>query len=270
MSDQDRLASYVEIWKQACDDFVALARAIPEDAAHLVTDLDGWDVQDNVAHTAHLEAVLAGAPEDTVEVTPAPHIKTATGFYTEQGVLARRGRSLAELADELEDAVARRHADLLANPPTDGSLPAPKTPGGVPWSTETLLGNRPVDVWMHEQDIRRALGRPGGYDSPSATFVVTRFGGSLPMVLGKRVRPPVGTGVVVAVPEMHMQVGAAIGDDGRAVAADLDDPHARITLTPEAYVVLAGGRRTPDRVEVDIEGDEQLARAVLDSLAVTP
>jgi uncharacterized protein (TIGR03083 family) len=270
MSDQERLARYVQTWRSACTDFVALARTIGPDDAHVATDLDGWDVKDNIAHTAHLEAVLAGAPEETLEVPPAPHIKSITGHYTEQGVLARRDRTVAELADEIEDAVARRYAALLADPPTDGSVPAPKTPGGVPWTTDLLLGNRPLDVWMHEQDIRRALGRPGGFDSPAAAHTIARFAGGFPVVLGKRVAPPTGTSVAIDIPDAGVRTAAVVGDDGRATPTDRTDTDVTITLSPEAYVILAGGRRPASTVTVDIEGDEVLARAVLDALAVTP
>src|SRR5690242_21755675 len=100
--DAARLAGLVETWRSAIDSFVALARDIPAGQWDLPTDLEGWCVKDNVAHTAHLEAVLAGAPEETAPVAEAPHIKDLTGLYTEQGVLARRGRTMAELADELE------------------------------------------------------------------------------------------------------------------------------------------------------------------------
>src|SRR5690606_13664860 len=116
-------------------------------------------------------------------------------FYTEQGVLARRGRPMAELAEEIERSAAIRYADLQADPPTDPSAAPPRTPGGVPWDNATLLGNRPLDVWMHEQDIRRAIGQPGGYDSVAARHTIAKLGAALPMVLGKRVGAPAGTSV---------------------------------------------------------------------------
>ena len=130
----------------------------------------------------------------------APHLKSLMGYYTEQGVLARRERDLGSVADEIEQAVATRHAALQAEPPTDPKAAPPKTPGDIPWDIQTLLSNRPVDVWMHEQDIRRAVGRPGGYDCPAAAHVLRVFGRALPMVVGKRVSPPPGTTVRVAVP----------------------------------------------------------------------
>jgi uncharacterized protein (TIGR03083 family) len=271
MSDASRLAALVETWREAIADFVALARDLPAEQWGLPTDLAGWSVQDNVAHTAHLEAVLAGAPEETVEVPDAAHVNGLTGLYTEQGVVARRGRDMATLADEIEQAAATRYAALQSEPPTDGASPAPRTPGGVGWSTERLLSNRPLDVWMHEQDIRRAIGRPGGLDTAAARHTIAVLGAALPMVVGKRVAPPVRTTVRVDVPEADQSWTVSVSGDGRAALVDtLDDPTVRITLGSEDFVVLAGGRRGVDATSAKVEGDEALGRAVLDNLAVTP
>jgi uncharacterized protein (TIGR03083 family) len=271
MTDAPRLAELVETWREAIAAFVALARDIPEDQWELPTDLDGWSVKDNVAHTAHLEAVLAGAPEETLAVEEAGHVKGLTGLYTEQGVLARRGRDMAALAEEVESSAASRYAALQADPPTDGASPPPRTPGGAPWSTERLLSNRPLDVWMHEQDIRRAIGRPGGFDTAAARHTIAVFGQALPMVVGKRVSPPAGTTVRVDVPEAEQSWTVAVDEGGRAAfVAAQDAPTARITLAAEDFIVLAGGRRGVDTTVPKIEGDAALADAVLSAFAVTP
>lgn len=269
--DSERLAGLIETWRNAIADFVALARDIPREQWDLPTDLAGWSVKDNVAHTAHLEAVLAGAPEETVPVDPAPHIKDLSGFYTEQGVLARRDRDMGTLCDEITEATEARYAALLADPPTDGKAAAPRTPGGVPWNNDTLLNNRPLDIWMHEQDIRRAIGRPGGYGTSTATHVLNRLAGALPMVLGKRVGPPAGTSVRIDVPEADLTWSAAVGEDGRAAALEpLENPTVRITLSPEDFVVLAGGRRGLETTTPTYDGDADLGRSLLASFAVTP
>ena len=267
----ERLVQLVETWHRACTDFVALAREIPQEQWDLPTDLDGWSVKDNVAHTAHLEAVLAGTPEETIEVAEAPHLKSLMSYYTEQGVLARRDRDMESIATELEQAVEARYATLRDNPPTDPKAAPPKTPGNVPWDFQTLLGNRPFDVWMHEQDIRRATGRPGGFDSPVAEHVLDTLGRSLPMVIGKRVAPPVGTTVRVEVPDAGLCWSVCVGDDGRATPAD-DSAEATttVTLSPEDFVVLGGGRRPPDATQPRITGDEEIGRRLVESLAVTP
>jgi uncharacterized protein (TIGR03083 family) len=271
MNDASRLAELIETWRQAIAEFVALARDIPEDQWHLPTDLEGWSVKDNVAHTAHLESVLAGGPEETGPAPEAEHVKNLSGLYTEQGVASRRDRDMTELADEIEQASATRHAALQADPPTDGTAPPPKTPGDVGWTTERLLINRPVDVWMHEQDIRRAIGRPGGFDTPAARHTIATFGQALPMVVGKRVAPPAGTTVRVDVPDADQSWTVLVSDDGRASLVDpVEEPSVRITLGAEDFVVLAGGRRGLDAASPKIEGDAELGRAVLSQLAVTP
>jgi len=272
MTDPDEsLARLVELWYGACSDFVALAREIPREQWDLPTDLEGWTVKDNVAHTAHLEAVLAGAPEETIEVGEAPHLKGLMNYYTEQGVLARRDRDMQSLADEIEQAVATRHDALMADPPTDGSAKPAKTPGDIGWDTHRLLSNRPVDVWMHEQDIRRAIGRPGGYSSPAAAHVLDVFGQALPMVVGKRVAPPVGTTVTLEVPDAGLSWTVRVGDDGRCAPVDeATTSTTTVRLSPEDFVVLAGGRRTPDATQPKIEGDEDLGHQLLRVLAVTP
>jgi uncharacterized protein (TIGR03083 family) len=271
MNDASRLAGLVEVWRDAVSELVDLARDIPEDQWDLPTDLDGWSVKDNVAHTAHLEGVLAGAPEETVAVEEAPHIKDLSGFYTEQGVLARRDRDMESLVEEIEKATATRYAELQTSPPTDGAAAPPRTPAGVPWSTETLLSNRPLDVWMHSQDIRRAISRPGGYDGAPARHAIAKFGGALAMVLGKRVAPPVGTSVRIDVTEAGASFAAQIGEDGRAAFLDaIDEPTVAITLSAEDFVVLAGGRRGLDATSPSYVGDAELGRAVLSNFSVTP
>jgi uncharacterized protein (TIGR03083 family) len=268
-SEQERLWQYVETWHAACADLVALARALPEEEWGRPTDLPGWDVKDNVAHTAHLETVLAGGPEDAVEVTTAAHVRNATGIYTERGVVARRGRTMAELTAEIERAVAQRYDELRANPPTDGSAPPTRTFAGVPWDTERMLKNRPLDVWMHTQDIRRATGRPGGYDAPAARHTLGYLADAFPVIVGKRVAPPAGTTAALEVPEVGLRRCVTVGDDGRARPTD-EVPDVRLVMGPETFVVLAGGRRAPDEVEVQVDGDPELGAWILDQLAVTP
>jgi uncharacterized protein (TIGR03083 family) len=264
------LVGLVDTWKQACDDFVELVRSLSEEQGDLPTDLPGWSVRDNVAHTAHLEAVLAGAPEETIEVAAAPHLVGLQNYYTEQGVLARRGRSLAALADEIEASVATRLAALRADPPVDGSAAPARTPGGIGWNVATLLSNRPLDVWMHEQDVRRAVGRPGGCDGPVAAHVVRVFAGALPMVVGKRVRPPAGTTLRLVVPDAEQDLAVRVGDDGRATFVTDAAADATVTLSTEEYVVLSGGRRAPATTGARVDGDEDLGHRLLESLALTP
>jgi uncharacterized protein (TIGR03083 family) len=268
--DAVRLERYVDLWADCVTDVVALLRSLDDADWSRATDLPGWDVRAVAAHLAHLESVLAGNPQEDVHV---PMGDSLTGEYTERGPLARVTWSTAEIIDELETSAATRIAELRADLPTDPAGIPPLTPGGIGWTWQTLLSNRPVDVWMHEQDIRRAVGRPGGLDSAGAAHTVAVLVRSLPYVVGKRVAPTAGTTVVLDVTgPCPVHAAVVMGSDGRAarLAADPEDATVTLRMGVEAFICLAGGRRAPSVVPVEVEGDQVLGARVLKSMAVTP
>jgi uncharacterized protein (TIGR03083 family) len=269
----DRLSGLIAVWHRAATDAVALLRQLDEADWSQPTDLPGWDVRAVAAHMAHLESALAGNPQQHIDVPPAPHVKGMMGRFTETGPLARVHATPTEIIDELESSAAQTFAALGADPPTDGAAPAPGFAAVIGWTWQTLLSNRPVDLWMHEQDIRRAVGRPGGMDSPAAAHVASVFAASLPFVLGKKVGAAPGTTVLVEVTGPHRHVlAAAVEQNGRGIRPSQPpaDPTARLTMDFETWIVLAGGRRRPGDVRVGLSGDRDLGRRVLENLAVTP
>ncbi len=270
MSDRDRLWGYVEIWRRAVDDLLDLLDSLPDDAWSTPTDLPGWDVRAVAAHTAHLERVLATGEEEHAEIGEPAHVRSPMGHYTEIGVVNRRQTPPAAIVAEIRDSAAARYAALRADPPTDAAAPAERVFAGIGWSWETLLRNRPLDVWMHEQDVRRAVGRPGNLDSPAARHTVDYLAAGLGFVLAKRVGAPLGSTAVLEV-EGSDPVAVEIGTDGRGRA--LATPPAAPTLTlhtdRESFVLLAGGRRDA-AAAVRIGGDADLGRRVVANLATTP
>ncbi len=197
------------------------------------------------------------------------------GYYTEQGVVARRDTSPQDLIAEIRSSADARHAALLADPPTDGRAPAPRTPAGIAWNTETLLRNRPLDVWMHEQDIRRAVDRHGNLDSPGADHTATQLAEALGLVLAKRVAAPPGTTLVAYIGGSEPFAVVVDGSGrGRRQSEIPESPTVALHTDRESFVLLAGGRRTPPEGAVRIEGEgpegEELGRRVLAEMAVTP
>ncbi|HLN76911.1 MAG TPA: maleylpyruvate isomerase family mycothiol-dependent enzyme [Nocardioidaceae bacterium] len=273
ISDQERLSGYVEAWRSAVDDVVTLLRSLDDSDWAKPTDLPGWDVKGVASHLAHLESELSGVKQKRVELPERDHYTAPTAMYTELGLVARADMTGAQITDELEQCAKVRYEQLLADPPTDGKADPPRTPGKIGWNWETLLSNRVLDVWMHEQDIRRAIDRPGGMNTPGAAHTVATFTRSFPYTVGKRVAPPAGTTVVLdvtGVSAVHLAVET--NGSGRAVplTADPSQPSASLRMDVETFVVLAGGRRKPEAVDVKVEGDESLARQVLEAMAVTP
>jgi uncharacterized protein (TIGR03083 family) len=220
---------------------------------------------------AHLESVLSGAGEESAEVGSAPHITGLAGIYTEIGVHRRRETPAAQIIAEIRASVARRHAALLADPPTDASAPAPLTPAGLPWTWERLLRNRALDVWMHEQDIRRAVARPGGMDSAGARHTAGQFAEGFGYVVGKAVGAPAGTSAVLEVagsPTVAVEVDA----NGRAqrLAEPPAAPTVRLRMDRETFILASGGRRAAAPGSIEITGDTDLGLRIVDRLAVTP
>jgi uncharacterized protein (TIGR03083 family) len=186
--------------------------------------------------------------------------------------VARRGYRKHQVIDEFEDAVRRRAAQLDEEPLDDPAGKPPITPGAIDWDWQTLLRNRIVDIWVHDQDIRRAVGKPGDQDTPAAAFVQDVFGRAMPYVLAKRAGASPGTTMVVditgPVPAVY---GVAVDDDGRGVPVDATDlePTVRLTMSTETFAMLAAGRRSPRELPVSVDGDASLGERVVGDMVVT-
>ena len=271
--DSSRLLGLLDVFEHALTDFTTLVRELDDAEWELPTDLAGWSVHDLVSHTAHLEAILSGADEETLEVPAGlTHVRGPMGTYTEQGVIARRAHTRAELLAELEDATSRRLAQTRQSPPTDASASPPTSFGGTGWSWGQMLSNRPLDVWMHEQDIRRATGRPGDLDSPSARHVIEVFSGSWGLVVAKRAGARPGQTVALELTDQLERTVVTIDEAGRGLLTTVDtEPDVTVRMDAATYVVLCGGRRAPDQVQVEVQGDDpELARRIMASMTLTP
>jgi len=226
-------------------------------------------VQDIVSHVVGLEALLLGrpAPDDEPDWERLPHVRTDLARLTERDVDARRGRTPTEVLAELEEVAAARRA-VLAREALDPAGPAPAFFGTV----ERMLALRPFDLWAHEQDIRRATGRPGNLDGAGAHATRERIELALPFVVGKQVAPPPGTTVVWQVTGALPFVSAvSVGDDGRGAPAEpRAEPTVRLAMDWETFVLLGCGRRPHAHLAVDVDGDQDLAQRVLAAMAVTP
>jgi uncharacterized protein (TIGR03083 family) len=265
------LQQYVDVWWHSIGDVADLAAEVPAEQWSLPTDLPGWDVRAVFSHIAHLEGILGGAPEESAEVPDLPHVTGPMGQFTEIGVITRREAEPAAIVEEIRRHAGARHDALLATPPTDPKAPAPGLFGLIGWTDGTLLRNRPLDVWMHEQDVRRAVGRPGNLDSPGARHAATYLLESLGFVLGKRAGAAPGT-TLVAYVDGHPPVAVAVDESGRGVTLPEAPatPDVTLRMDRETFVVLAGGRRPAAAENVSVEGDTELAARFLAALAVTP
>jgi uncharacterized protein (TIGR03083 family) len=131
---------------------------------------------------------------------------------------------------------------------------------------------RVFDCWVHEQDVRAAVGRPGHADGAPAEQAVDEIARALGYIVGKKAGAPDGSSVTFEltgplIRTIHVVV------DGRARVVDrLDTPAtATVTLGSGPFTRLACGRVDPDVLlsEVRLSGDPGLGRRVVASLPFT-
>ena len=259
------LPTYVRAWRETADDVGELGAQLTDSDWETPTDCPGWQARDVLAHLVDIEEWLA--TEEPGETRDVPMSE-----WTQVGVDRRRGVPPATLLTALATAVDRRAARLAAEPPDDPQGSPPRVPAGMQWSWETLLRNRAIDMWVHGQDIRRAVKRPGGYDLAAAYVTIASFSRGLPYVLGKKVAPPSETVVVWEIGGTHpAEHAVAMTESGRAVALPepADDVDVRLGMDTETFVVLAAGRRDPDDVAVRINGDRELGTRALRAMVLT-
>lgn len=271
MDDQGRLTGYVDVWWRAIDDFTHLLESLADDQWSAPTDLPGWDVHAVAAHTAHLESVLAGHSEDPLDFEPPGHVTTLQGHYTESGVRARRDHTPDEIINEIRESATTRRTALLADPPTDPAGQPPFTPGGVGWNWQTLLRNRPLDVWFHEQDIRRAVGLATTPESEAAQHTADYLTESLGYVVGKRAAAPAGATVVLEVAG-STPVTVEVDESGRGQRVEgVGSPTVRLATDRESFLMVAGGRDASYAERWQVTGDDELGRRIIDAFTgVTP
>lgn len=262
----------VDAFEHSARSLLALCGELDDSDWSRPTDLPGWSVGDVVAHVAAVECELAGDPVPPALPSYGPHVRDDFARHMENGVAARRDAGRERVVAELADVLPRRLPQLREMTPDD---PPVRVPAGKQWDTRTLLSNRVIDVWMHEQDVRRAVDRPGNLGGPGAGVVQATIRRALPYVLAKRAGAVPGQSVRLEVEgALAGTAGAYVGEDGRGRPVrgedDAAQPTATLRVDWEGAVVLFGGRREPGDVPVTVDGDEDLAARVLAGLRLTP
>jgi uncharacterized protein (TIGR03083 family) len=236
------------------------------------TCLPGWDVKAVVAHLIGTESMLLGESTPVVEIDPAEyeHVLNDMGRINEAWVASMADLAPVELLIRFREQTARRLEALRA---TDQA--AWDAEGFTPAGNDTygrFMRIRTFDCWIHEQDIRDAVGSPGGEEGVAARVALDEMEAALGYVVGKKAGAPAGSSVTFELTgpagrTLHVDVG-----DRAKVVDELPGP-ATVTLTMPAGVFarLAAGRGDPEalRSQVTIAGDADLGRQILANMRYT-
>lgn len=276
------MATLIDAWQSAHDDFVAFVDGLSDDEWHAPTPLPGWDVADVVAHVTWIEALLLGESDPPHEPpwSTLPHVTSDFGRKTEIPVDLRRSWSREAVMVECRDVLNRRSSVLAALAEAGSDRTAANTAAFGPKTVGELVLQRTFDTWVHEQDMRSAVGRDGAWDTPGAQASARQLMPGLPMLWGKRAGAQPGEVLHLTVTEPGVEFTAVVGvaEDGRArfISDDLVDqagPAAvSITMPWRVFVTAACGRQPADmwRGSVQVTGDLDLADRLLGNFSVTP
>jgi uncharacterized protein (TIGR03083 family) len=239
-----------------------LGAALTEEQWKRPSQLPAWTVQDNLSHLVGTERAMQGLTSTTHRAADLSHVKNPIGEANEHEVDARRGCSGAEVLHEWNEVTAQRLNTLHNGDDAYFDQPS-MTPTG-PGTLADFLHIRVLDCWVHEQDMRRALGMPGHLSGPAAEHTVDRLLRTIPIVVGKRAATPEGGAVVIDITdgvERHV-VCEVQGGRAAIVAHPASPPLCTIALSTDLFTALATGRTT-DAGAARVTGDEALATRIL-------
>lgn len=268
MSDDALVANMTQVWGS----IIALGSTLTAAEWKLPTDCPGWSVQDHVAHMLGSESRLLGLPAPEHTPRDVSFVKNAIGQSNEVWVDALRACTGDGVLQRFQDVTSQRLAILRAMEPGDFAAPT-QTPIG-PGTMRDLLAIRIWDAWVHEQDMRRAVQRPGHLDGPVVEHAVGRMAMAMPYVVGRKVKPADGTTVVLAMPGAAGRTMALRMENGRAqpLADTPATPTVRLTMDAETLNCLGCGRWTPEAAlragKVQIAGDVALGQTILAQMNV--
>lgn len=237
------------------------------------TALPGWTVRDVVSHIIGTESLLSGLtpPETAIDVHALPHVRNEIGALNERWVEGLRAHTGQQILTMFREITSTRREVLTAMTQADFDAPA-VTPAG-PATYGRFMRIRVFDCWMHEHDIRDALGLPGGDEGGSrGDLAFEEITAALGFVVGKLGHAPDGARVTFELSgplarSIHVEV------DGRAaVVPQLSGPAtSTVAMDSRLFTRLAGGRTTAAEhaSEFELGGDTEVGRRIVDHLAFT-
>jgi uncharacterized protein (TIGR03083 family) len=246
----------------------------PLDAAQWDTPtcLPGWTVRDVLSHVIGVEAGLLGEPAPSVDVSHLSHMENPIAEANELWVEANRGLTGEQMLARLEDVATRRLAALDAMSQADFDAPS-WTPAGKDETYGRFMRIRHYDCYLHEQDIRLALGQAPRASAADLASSLDEVATGLGYIVGRRAAMPDGARVAITLTgpvsrSYYVQV------DGRAAVVDALDGGATVGIELPAmrFLRLTGGRADAGVGPADgvtFTGDRTLGEQLVANLAFT-
>jgi uncharacterized protein (TIGR03083 family) len=236
-----------EAFSRAVDAFDQMLRALrePDWATPALRDLD---VQGLVGH-------LTGVEEDMhLALAGDPAVATASHVQSTQPAADRQaGRSAAQTRAEWRRAADRTidRVRALGDPGAEIAVHGMRLP------LDLLLVARAFELWVHDIDIRRAVGLPSSApDESTLSLMTASVAGMLPLAAAL-------TGMSEPTSLHLVLTGPGGGTWDLPIGEGLDALPTTIVTDAVGFCHLVGNRAAPDELDLYITGDESRAARVL-------
>ncbi|MGV0791512.1 maleylpyruvate isomerase family mycothiol-dependent enzyme [Mycolicibacterium sp. XJ1819] len=261
------LAGLFAVW----DDIATLGDGLGHAQWRASTALPGWTVHDVVAHLIGVESMLQGVdtPDADVDVSTLEHVRNDIGALNERWVRRLQDIGSDELLERFRAVTAERRAALSALPDEEWNA-VTMTPAG-PDSYGRFMRVRVFDCWMHEHDIRDAVGLPASAEEltgPAAVLSLDEIAASMGFVVGKLGGAPEGARVSIELTgPLQRTINVAVTGRGQVVDNfGGQQPTSTIRLDGLLFTRLAGGRTPLDHAAITYGGDEAVGRRIVERL----
>jgi uncharacterized protein (TIGR03083 family) len=264
------VAALGEVWTSLGD----LLAELDDAEWRLPSPLPGWSVQDNVAHIVGTEAMLSGeaGPEVEIDRDVNTHVRNDIGAFNEQWVESLRPVPPNEVLSRFRELTGARLAALERMSDDEWNAES-FTPAGMD-TYGRFMQIRVFDCWLHEQDIRDAVGRPGHETGLAVDVVLDEMATALGFVVGKKAGATAGQSVTFALSDggaVVRQLHVEVGERANVVHALSGPPTVRLTMPIGVMTRRCAGRVGPDDLldQVVINGDRALASKILRNQSYT-
>jgi uncharacterized protein (TIGR03083 family) len=262
----------VELLRNEFRQLAALCASLDSDQWDTPTCLPGWTVRDVVSHVIGAEAMLLGEPAPDVDVSHLGHMRNPIAEANEIWVEANRSRTGAEMVARLEDVADRRLAVLDAMGQADFDAPS-WTPAGKDETYGRFMRIRHFDCYLHEQDIRLALGLPARETVGDLNSSLDEVATGLGYIVGRKAGLADGSRVRIDLTGPVRRT-FLVQVDGRAAVVDALDgePTVGIELAALRFLRLTGGRHDagvgPEE-GISFSGDREAGSQLAANMAFT-
>ncbi len=265
LDKSDVLAGLFASW----DALDRLLTGLSEDDWQKPTPLPGWSVHAVVAHIIGTESALLGmpTPDADIDVSALAHVRNDFGASNECWVRHLSAESGADLHQRFRAVTGDRRKRLADMSDDDWNALTP-TPAG-PDSYGRFMRVRVFDCWMHEHDIRDALGRSaseGELDGAAARLALDEMAASMGYVVSKLGGAPEGSRVAIELTGPLARTIRVVVDGRGRVVDDFGglEPTSTLRMDGLRFARLAGGRVASAPVELG--GDEAVGARIVEHL----